>query len=320
MHVAAVGGLGGVVVSSYEAIGSLFARLEQTDSIEAVVTDAVRLACETAGCAASAVVFAAAAGLHDGYWFSHDPHGVLEDPTNDPKTPAAHALQSFPLQLDIGRTRGRKDAVCVPIVCAGRNLGQLVLIPPEGVREEETRSQIIGIALVLGVLLAAMENSATRSMSNVLAHGVFRARVASELARVQRNDDELSVLHLKVAATNEFAPDGSTHPWAAAALLGEELAACLRKCDVVGIIGPNHLAVLLADTGQLGARIAARRIHQLTGSSEQGSSSMSDLGVVVDAWCLRSSPGAGRATEDYCDVWDWQSPACHAPLPAGAGR
>jgi hypothetical protein len=299
----------GARVSNSAGINELIALLEQTGSLETALIESVRLACEAAGAPAGAVVADIDVTQAAGYWFRCDPQGLLNPATDDRTVPEAP-------------TRGQNSVVQpaddllrkihVPLSCAGRSVGGLILLTPRNQRGEHVQTRIIGITTVLAVLLAALENSVAGPLSGMLGREAFRARVISELSRSQRSDDEFSVLHVRVASGGESSRDEMTNPWTRAARLGETLAMRLRKSDLVGLLAPDHLAVLLAGTGRLGARIAARRIEQLARTPRTDRPNRSSFGPVSPECCLKSFPGDGDDVDGLCRVEHWGSEAAVA--------
>lgn len=290
-------------------IGELFAALGQTGSLEAALSDSVRLACEAAGCLAGAVVADLDETCLADPWFRHDPHGLIEQLTSDGATLEAPTAGGHDRNGAMSCAAGVVHQVRVPLSCAGRDVGWLILLAPQEVGEEPSRRRIAGIDAVLAVLMAVMEISAAKPLSSVLSREGFRARVVSEISWSERCGNELSVLHVIVPGLRERTGDEMTSPWASVALLGETLAPRLRRSDVVGLMGPDHLAVLLTATGRLGARIAARRIGQLLRMPEDDSSSRLDLSLVAPEFCLKTFPDDGGDADRLCCVQRWRAGA-----------
>ncbi len=296
----------GPTVSYGTGISELFVRLGQTGSLETALSDGVRLACEAAGCAAGALVAEFDVTSSGSHSFHHDPHGLLARVTGDDATlEAQDAAGRGSNGVVRGAGRGLRE-VWVPLCCAGQSVGWLLLLAPQTVSDEQCQIRIAGINAVLGVLMAATESGAARSLSAVLSRAAFRVRLVSEISRSERCGDELSVLHLRVAGMPRPTSENGGL-WANVAALGEALAVRLRASDVVGLLAPDHVAVLLTGTGRLGGRIAARRIEQLLRMPENDSSSRRDLGVVSPGFCLKTFPEDARDVDSLCRVQRWSS-------------
>jgi hypothetical protein len=305
----------GVGVSYGKQISQLLAGLKRTGSLQAALTDGVRLACEAAGCSASAVVTRLDAACPARYWFCHDPRGLLEQVASEDAVLGTSVVEARNKDGDRSRPKGPLRGVQVPLSCAGRDVGWLILLAPQEASDEEVKTRIAGIDALLAVLMAAAENSAANPLSGVLGREAFHARVASELARSERCGDQLSVLHVKVAVADGAASNEKTGPWAIVALLGEALASRLRASDVIAVMAPDHLAMLLTGAGRLGALIAARRIEQFLRMSGNDFPGMADLSCGSPEFCLRTFPDDGADVDSLCRVHRW---SCGAAAPRAA--
>jgi len=303
-------------VSYGTGITELFVRLGQTGSLETALTDGVRLACEATGCVAGTVVADADAAWPPSSWFRHDPHGLLERVAGNDGVPESPTRAGRGRNGVLRCARGSLREVQVPLRCAGREVGRLILLAPHDASPEELKVQTSGIGVVLAVLMAAAENSAARPISGVLGHQAFRARVVSELSRSERCDDRLSVLHLRFAGVHGSNSEEVKGPWARVAALGEALASRLRASDVIGMLAPDHLAVLLTGTGRLGARIAARRIEQLLQMPDSDSGNGLNPRLGAAEFCLRTYPDDGGDVDSLCRVQHWSSAAMVPPAAA----
>ncbi|MFQ5805738.1 MAG: hypothetical protein ACE5I3_04730 [Phycisphaerae bacterium] len=250
------------------------------------------------------------------YWFRHDPHGLLDRAAADP------AAREAPLPAGRGgngvecRAVALPREVRVPLCCAGRRLGWLVLLAPREADDGQVKSQLAGIDAVLAVLLAAVESGAPKPLSGVVTGAAFRARLNSEISRSERCGDELSVLHVRLANVQNCTSGEVTSPWASVVSVGEALATRLRTSDVVGLLAPDRLAVLLTGTGRLGARIAARRLEQLLRTSENDSSSGLNLNLAPPEFCLRTFPDDGGDVDSLCRVQRWRCETTVLAAPA----
>lgn len=290
-------------VSANQSIGGLFVELEQTGSLEAALAAGVRLACEESGCLAGALVADITAAGPERYWFRHDPHGLLGEAALDRASPAD------PAQSEQNRDRGPVCTAALPYVvqvppcCADQDAGRLILLAPPEASEETLKTRIAGISAALAVLMAAAENRVANPLSGILSRVALRTRIASELSRSQRCNDELCVLHMRVTYGHGDTRSEMTEPWRAVASLGETLAGRLRKSDVVGLLGPDHLAVLLTGTGRLGARIAARRIEQLLRKPEDDRHGRL---TAPPEFCLRVFPDDTSDADELCRAPHWR--------------
>ena len=306
----------GVAVSYITRVGELFAALEQTGSLEAALSDAVRLACEATRCSAGAVVTELDATRAADAWLRHDPRGLLEGLISTDATlgasPNARHGQSGVTSCATGLWR----PVQIPLRCGARNVGWLILLAPRELSEEQLKGRIAGIDAALAVLMMAVECSAAMQLSGVLSRQAFWARVASEISRSQRGDDEFSVLHVRITGMEVCAGEELTSRWTRIARLGEALAARLRTSDVVGLTGADRLAVLFTATGRLGARIATRRIEQLLQVPENESDGLLDHNGGVPELCLRTFPHDAADIDSLRRVQRWRSEMTGLALPA----
>jgi len=292
-----------VTVSANQRIGGLFIELEQTGSLEAALGAGVRLACEEAGCLASALVADITAAGPGRYCFRHDPHGLLGEARLNRAGPADPSQPEQDRHGGPVCTAALPYVVQVPLCCADQDAGRLILLAPPEASEETLKARIAGIGAALAVLMAAAENRVANPLSGILSRAAFRARIASELSRSRRCDDELCVLHMRVTYGHGDTRGEMTEPWRGVALLGETLASRLRKSDVVSLLGSDHLAVLLTGTGRLGARIAARRIEQLLRKPEND---RHDRLIAPPEFCLRVFPDDTSDADELCRAPHWR--------------
>jgi hypothetical protein len=174
------------------------------------------------------------------------------------------------------------------------------------VDEAEVRDRLAAITAALGVLLLALESNVVGSQASILGRDAFRANLAAQIARSDRQGEVFSVLHVRAAGLDRCVPDNDRNPWSRVAWLGEVLLARLRRTDLIGLMAPDQLAVLLAGTGRLGARIAARRIELLLSAPEIRAPYRSDQDSPELSWCVRTFPENAKSPSDLCDV-DWRS-------------
>lgn len=295
-------------MSHMEHVGELLARLEQSGSLHAAFVDGVRLACKAGGCLAGAVVAEPDAACATSFWFRHDPHGLLERLTADGVARGVPESSEPYRTCDVSVADGALRQVDVRLCCAGRDAGRLVLLAPQEAVGEQVNDRIAGVGTLLALLMIAAENNISRPLSGLMGREAFRARVASELSRSERHTAELSVLHIRIGGVHGSANDDTTGPWTRIALIGEVLAPQLRKSDAVGLLGPDHLAVLLAGTGRLGARIAMRRIEQIVSTATSELSNGSTVSVPPSECLLRTFPDDGEDVDDFCRI----QPRCTA--------
>ncbi len=266
-------------MKNLQAIATLLGDLECSASLEAALRDTVRLACEASACQAGALA-ADLDAMADARWFTHDPEGVMDAAGGKDRT-----LRRFR----------------IPITCGAEPIGSLLLLTMEDCRTESVTERISGLTALLGLLLAAAENSACHRMTNVLSRPAFRARVSSELSRARRCGQECSLLHARLIGREASGGDSKTGPWKAAAMIAESLAGRLRRSDVVGLTAPDRLTILLTATGRLGARIASRRIQQLTLELIEDAGS-AELRLAAPQMSFLVFPQNADQIEDFCRV------------------
>jgi len=299
-----------------EPISGLFARLAQTASVKSALSEGVRLACEATGCLAGVLTADLDAACTTSSWLRHDPHGLLErvasgDATLEALTPTGQSRNDA-----VSCAKALLREVQVPLRCAGRDVGRLILLAPQEASDEQLKDRITGIEAALAVLMAAVENSAAGPLSGVLSRAAFRDRVVSEVSRAERCGDQLSVLHVKVAAVCPYTNDDEVGPWARVGLLGEALGTRFRASDVVGLLAPDRLAILLAGTGRLGARIAARRIEQILRVPGNDLSRRLAFDSAPPEFCLRTFPDDGGDADSLCRVQHWNAEASVVAMAA----
>jgi hypothetical protein len=264
-------------VSQRDAIAEIFVGLERGASLATALRQAVRVACEAADCAAGALSLNADPTHPDSHLFPYDPNGLF--------------------QTAFGGGDDSLHAVKIPLDCDGRAVGRLILLAPAGEGERELTARMGGARAALALLMVAVESAATGSASSLLSGEAFCERVHSELSRAERTGAELSVLHVRLVPSPTVETDESCGPWTRAAWIGARLADKLRKGDVVGLPAPDCLLVLLAGTGRIGGRIAARRIEQILHSQRDAPDGDAEVEVQV-----RSFPSDAKSAEDLLDT------------------
>jgi hypothetical protein len=241
-------------------------------------------------------------------WFRHDPRGWFDRIVGDHAMLAGLAAAGRGGDAAIGLNGQLLHRVDVPLCCTGREVGRLVLLAAPEASPDLLKNRLAAIAAALAVLLAAAEHGAAQPLAGVLSGVAFRARVASELALAERSGDAFSVLHLTIACSDPYDGDEMTDPWAPAGVFGEALAGRLRKSDVVGLLRPDHLAVLFVATDRLGARIAARRIRELLPTLTPQPSCRA-AALEEPRMYLRVFPGDGADAESLCEIQEQTSAA-----------
>lgn len=264
-------------------IHGLFAGLRQTGSPEAVFEDALRLACEAAACPGGAVVGSDDTAPQGHCLFRYDPANLFDTLDDRPRT---------------GPTALRR--VEVPLRFGHYNTGNLVLLAPSEFCEETIRERVAPFDTVLATLVAA--NIATTSRTDGMLFGqAFRQRVASEIARAKRFEESFSIVQLRLLRAHGSFHDVPPGRNSSAVTVGEALISRLRKCDVVGVMAPHRVAVLLAGTGPLGAKIAVRRIEQCVQTTEDPVFNSNLDGMRVEC-VMRSFPEDGSDVDVLCDI------------------
>lgn len=246
----------------------LFARLRQTSSLEAAVHDALRLACAVTKSRGAVLRGDSRSISEAGTWSAYDPDGIIED----------HAAPKVVMPLHSGR----------------HYVGSLTLLAPADDGSKTIEERIAPLDAVLATVMAA--TMAEISMVEGLLNGpAFRTRIDSELARAQRHKSELSILHIRLSRDVTTADCAPQRGWGRAMGIGKELVSRLRDSDSVGLIAPDHLAILFPATNRLGARIALKRVEQLlTDVDDTGSQEMAfDLRI-------KSFPEDGSDTDELC--------------------
>ncbi len=282
-------------MNNLQAIGTLLGDLERSASLEAALMDTVRLACEASGCQAAALAADLDAVVDEG-WFTHDPDGVMGAAGGERQESSPRFRQEPTGAAD--RTFRR---IRIPITCGADPIGGLLLLTTKGCRRESITERISGLTALLGLLLAAAENSACHRMTNVFSRPAFRARVSSELSRARRCEQEFSLLHARLAGPKATGRDSKSGRWSAAAAIAESLAGRLRSSDVVGLTAPDRLTILLAATGRVGARIASRRIEQLMLELIEDAGS-AELRSAAPQMSFLVFPQNAEQIEDFCRV------------------
>lgn len=229
-------------MNRHEGISGLFAELERSGSLHAALADGVRLACRVVGASAGSLSVATDAAAGQEEWFRYESDAAPDD----------------------GATGRSGQQIVVPLNCGDKTAGRLNLVVPKHFSAQSVRSELTGITAALGVLIVAAEGDICRRNPGVLGRSAFQARVHSELSRARRRDESFSLLHADVAGLKMSHAGPASGPWAATSLLAESLCPRLRDSDIVGLMSPHRLTILLTATGRAGARIAARRIEQLT--------------------------------------------------------
>ncbi len=282
-------------MSNNAEIGELFRGLEREGALAAALRDAVRLACDAGRGQAAAIVADLDFCGEARHRFAHDPRGLLAELSefrepDDPEHECAGDDQQDP--------GGCATALHIPLNCGGRTVGTLVFLPSPETRADQVTARTASLCAVLATLLAAEESNATRTSSGVLGREAFRRRLTSELSRSARSAEELAMLHVTLDPSAGDPADGE-NTWAHVAALGETLTDRLRRSDVIGVLGPGHLAVLLPGTSRLGARIAARRIELLVRMPENLRRGSDELFAAPECH-LRIYPEDGGDVDTLC--------------------
>lgn len=259
---------GRVRLATSNEILELFSRLQETGSLEAVLSDSIRLACRMTG-SRGGVLRSDSPSVRVGEtWSLYDPEGLFE---------------TCP-----------EDAVHQPLRFGGQCLGYLTLLGSAEAGREKIEETIKPLDTVLATIMAAAM-AEIDAVGRLLTGPAFRARVGSEIARAQRYKSELSVLHLRLPGSSQPAGTDVSGGWSHARHIAEAIVSRLRESDVVGLISPNHLAMLLPGTGRLGAKIAQRRIEQLLPTIAKLDSVNAECSS-----CIKSFPTDGSNSNDLC--------------------
>ena len=287
-------------------LSDIFRQLGQTCSVEAALSQGVRLACLEGGGLAGAIIVDWGAGRRPSYWFRHDPHELLEPSAFDPRTAGTGPA----LASANGGTSVETRVFTAPLHCGKREVGWLVLLAAPDMDEETVRCRLAATTPALATLLLAVERDVIGAQASILGRDAFRASLPAQIARSERRGEVFSVLHVRAAGLDGCAHDNNRSPWSDVAGLGELLLARLRRTDLIGLMAPDRLAVLLAGTGRLGARIAARRIELLLSAPESGALHGSGPDSSRLLWCARTFPEDAKLPSELCDVvWDTEQAA-----------
>jgi GGDEF domain-containing protein len=265
-----------------EAVGDVFRELERGGTLQAALQLAVSTARTATGSAAAGIVVGGQVMSDRAYCFQDDPEKLL-----------GNEARRLP-----DRASERGDEVLLPLKIADMNVGLLALVRTKPSPAERLAAGVPGLTAALATLLAVAERSVSDPQTPLRNREGFRNALLYELARAQRYGDRFSVIHVCVAEPDRAECVDRCNPWSHAAELGAMLADRLRTADVVGLLGPDRLAVLLPRTGPVGARVAARRIEQClnTGDSYAGAP------VRVRSSLVRSCPEDGADVETYLDA------------------
>ncbi len=134
----------------------------------------------------------------------------------------------------------------------------------------------------------------------------FEARLAEEIARAARYGGQLSLLVLDLdgfAAPNQKIRSKASNP---ALLSAAIIESKIRTVDVMAHLGANQYAVILPETGDTGARIAAERMRN--GLAEAGGGNQKPLSACFGV--VQLSP----------DVQDGSELICRAQLALAAAQ
>ncbi len=284
-------------MSTGDDVGEIFLCLTETSSVEAGLSHGVRLACQAAGGLAGAIVVDWEPGRRPNYWFRHDPQGLLEQsiPEQYPAVTPPDLWDS----AEEGNSERRRNLI-LPLSCGQRVAGWLVLVTGPDVSEDKVRCQLSATAAALAVLLLAVEREAAGAQVSTLGRDAFRAAVSAQITRSQSRGEVFSVLHLRTGGP-EYSID-DRRPWSDTVRLGGMLLARLRRTDLVGLMAPDHLAVLLAGTGRLGARIAARRIELLLAGLGTCTQTTTEVAASGLTWCVRVFPEDSESASELCEA------------------
>ncbi len=261
-----------------EEILELFAKLGRTGSLEAAVHDSLRLVCAATGSRGAVLRGDSRSISEAGTWSEYDPDGIARERT--------------------------LREVAIPLRSSRHCVGYLTLLAPTDDDTKTIEERIAPLDSVLATIMAA--TMAEISMVEGLLNGPgFRTRVDSEIARAQRYQGELSILHIRFSPGERPSKRPTERGWGGTMAVGKAMAPRLRDSDSVGLIAPDHLAILFPATDRLGARIALKRVELLladvdtTGPGEMafdlGIKSFPEDGSDTDELC--SDSGAGGATD-----------------------
>jgi len=288
-------------VLTSNSICEIFEELSKTSSLNRALNCGVRLACTATGCSAAALATSKEPTSDPNRWIAHYPEFHLDrsqqtwaDDSVDVTSSDAPAPRT-----GINPPTTEDMRVSIPLRCGSQETGFLILWPTSQTSETVLRALLSPIDTALATLLAA---SGIQPDVLLTAHA-FRARLASEIARSKRHTEGFSVIHIRVACSPMQPRETNDAPVLHAAQVGQTISSRLRESDAIGLLAPDHLAILLTATPPLGARIAQRRIEQLLTTLDASDSSEATHGA--PAFCIKSFPGNGRDIDGLCQVNDW---------------
>jgi len=241
-----------------EDIRSIFVELQGPRSIDAALHKSLQIVC--------GAVEASAAGLRidpdtesdKGWWVVHDPQSLLLNA--DMGTAFSGTDHSVPRPTAMRLPPGDRSKVNVALTSDGRPIGLLCLTISDNRDAKTLAHSIEPMSSVLATLLCAAVASRT-GPNGLVNYFDLRSRIESELARAERTQADVTVLHIDWRASLPSSVFHDAQPLSTANRLCDFLLSQLRRSDTVGLIAPDHVVALLPETGPVGAMIAQRRIE-----------------------------------------------------------
>lgn len=236
-------------------IHKLFIELSETGSVHSALYTCLKLLCQRGGCSAGLVV--------GDYWTSstvpHASYGPQEEVGRLYKASLRYG------ESNEAHVEGLDRCFSIPLSLADRRHGTLWLVrdhcspwPPA------VHCRIAALNTVLALLIVGADDSVSDPAQQVLSRSNLCIQLSQEIARSQRSGSEFSLvlLQLDVSASHLYL-SGEYGPSLLTVSLGKWLAKRLRANDAIGLMAPNILGILLAETGNVGSKIAVLRIREL---------------------------------------------------------
>ena len=184
----------------------------------------------------------------------------------------------------------------------------------------ETVIPAVCVALVVGGLRRRLDArvelhrlAATDSLTGVLNHGAFRTAFDQRFAQTQQGGTELSLLLLDIDHFKRVNDTlGHQEGDRLLKVVGEALAAEKRRDDVLGRVGGEEFALLLASAGVDAANLVAERIRAALRAATDGD--RAPLTVSVGIAARTSAVGSPEALLEAADA------ALYAAKAAGRDR
>jgi|GEM_PF-2919542 len=222
----------------------LLSEVNQADTIEESLARTLQITCQRCDAVAAGVAGVKTGRRNERSLFSYDPQGIF----------ARGGISKSPCD---------KAHVMIPLLVDSLEIGQLNMWFGHDRGVEGVRKRVQPLDTLIALMLTGLRY---RSCSNgLLDDWRFRERVETEKNRADRFGEGFSIVHLDLSLESISKADVIASGWNDAQRIGDSLLAKLRACDAVGLLGPEHLAVLLANCSPLCASIAERRITEVLG-------------------------------------------------------